>query len=51
MGVPIAGSIPSPHLFLVEFDEGYLVKRFEEMEIDRDVSLQAFARKWSTAEQ
>jgi hypothetical protein len=51
MGIPVAGSIPSPHLFLIEIDEGYLVKRFEELEIDRDVDLKAFARKWSTAEQ
>ena len=51
MGVPIAGSIPSPHLFLIEIDEDYRVKRFEELEIDRDVGLKAFARKWSTAEQ
>ena len=51
MGVPIAGSIPSPHLFLIEIDEGYRVKRFEELEIDRDVGLKAFARKWSTAKQ
>jgi hypothetical protein len=51
MGVPIAGSIPSPHLFLIEIDEGYRVKRFEELEVDRDVGLIDFARKWSTAEQ
>ena len=51
MGVPIAGSIPSPHLFLIEIDEDYRVKRFEELEIDRDVGLIDFARKWSTAEQ
>jgi len=51
MGVPFAGSIPSPHLFLIEFDENYLVKRFEEMEIDRDVDLKSFASKWPTAEE
>jgi hypothetical protein len=51
MGVPVAGSIPSPHLFLIEIDEGYRVKRFEELEVDRDVGLIDFARKWSTAEQ
>ena len=51
MGVPIAGSIPSPHLFLIEVDDGYLVKRFEEMEVDRDVDLKSFAKEWGTAKQ